>query len=217
MKERKGSSMKEPWPPKSSELYIKDCLKTLSMDMSKIKNRLNVDYTIHMLHAVMGMATEAGELLDMLKKHIFYGKELDLVNLEEELGDLDWYQSLAIHSARLKDHHTSWETIWDKNIAKLKSRYGNKFSEERAEERDLGKERGILERSSCDIVDVNGDDYLVDIHGSDFSVTRKSYIVGQGFYLYGRVFWRTTALPEAVLEELDTYLMQALQEGNSTL
>jgi NTP pyrophosphatase (non-canonical NTP hydrolase) len=128
----------------SGEKYIEDVLATLSCDYERIRRRLNND-TIDLLHAAIGMATEAGELLDMLKKHIFYGKDLDLVNLEEELGDADWYQSVAIHAARMKGHHTTWEQIWEKNIAKLKRRYQGKFSETKAENRDLDAERKILE------------------------------------------------------------------------
>jgi hypothetical protein len=63
------------------EKYIHGCLRTLSADMPAIKERLSDESTIHLLHAATGMVTEAGELLDMLKKHIFYGKDLDLVNL----------------------------------------------------------------------------------------------------------------------------------------
>jgi len=45
----------------------------------------------NMLHMKMGLITEVGELLDALKKHIAYGKELDIVNLMEEWGDAMWY------------------------------------------------------------------------------------------------------------------------------
>jgi len=55
-----------------SEKYIEDCLKTLTLDMPGTKTRLSDDSTIHMLHAVRGMATEAGELVDMLKKYVFF-------------------------------------------------------------------------------------------------------------------------------------------------
>jgi hypothetical protein len=129
---------------KSNE-YIKKVLETLSNDYPEISKRLKDEDTIDMLHAAMGMVTEAGELMDMLKKHIFYGKDLDLVNAEEELGDSNWYQSLMIHSMRMKGHVTTWEKIWDKNIKKLEARYGDKFNETGALERDLEREREILE------------------------------------------------------------------------
>lgn len=45
----------------------------------------------HLLHMVMGVCGEAGELLDALKKHIIYGKQLDMSNVIEELGDIEFY------------------------------------------------------------------------------------------------------------------------------
>ena len=128
-----------------SDKYIEAVLETLSNDYEAISKRLKDPDTIDMLHAAMGMVTEAGELLDMLKKHIFYGKDLDLVNAEEELGDSNWYQSLMIHSMRMKKHVTTWEQVWEKNIKKLQARYGDKFSETGAIARDLERERKILE------------------------------------------------------------------------
>jgi NTP pyrophosphatase (non-canonical NTP hydrolase) len=45
----------------------------------------------NILHMECGMLTEAGELVDQIKKHFAYGKELDVVNLQEEWGDFMWY------------------------------------------------------------------------------------------------------------------------------
>ena len=131
----------------TTEKYIKDVMKTAATNYKKIAQRLVEPSTLDLLHAAIGMSTESGEILDMVKKHIFYGADLDLVNLEEELGDSNFYQSLAIHAARMKDYYTSWEQICDKNIEKLRARYGDKFSEDAALNRDLNKEREILEGS----------------------------------------------------------------------
>jgi NTP pyrophosphatase (non-canonical NTP hydrolase) len=122
------------------EEYIKAVCKTESVDFDAISKRLSNLGLIRLLHAAMGLETEVGEIMDQLKKHIFYGKELDTVNLMEELGDLFWYTGIM---ADTLDFH--YETIWERNIAKLKARYGDKFSETRAEDRDLERERGILE------------------------------------------------------------------------
>lgn len=97
---------------------------------------------IRLLHATMGLCTESGELTDQLKKHLFYGKELDRVNLIEEAGDLLWY--LAILFDEL---NTSFEEVMSSNNAKLRSRYPNKFTPKRATQRDLGNERSILEKN----------------------------------------------------------------------
>lgn len=54
----------------------------------------------HLEHYVLGLGTEAGELLDAFKKHKVYSKELDFANLIEEIGDLSWY---AVNLYRLWD------------------------------------------------------------------------------------------------------------------
>jgi len=99
-------------------------------------------------HALMGIVTEAGELMDQLKKHIVYGKELDLVNLAEECGDVFWYLALCVSTlAELmgRDPVELESSIKKTNIAKLKARYPEKFTETDAVVRDLGIERDILD------------------------------------------------------------------------
>lgn len=120
--------------------YVKNALKTESVDFEAITSRLAVHENIRILHAAVGLNTEQGELQDALKKHLFYGKPLDKVNLAEEMGDVFWY--LAILADALG---VDFETVMNKNIAKLKARYGSKFSEEKALNRDLETERKILE------------------------------------------------------------------------
>ncbi len=92
------------------------------------------------VHAAIGIATEAGEFLDPIKKHIFYGKPVDLVNMDEEVGDLLWY--IAIYA---NARHTTIEALAARNNAKLRHRYPEKFTKEAAETRDLLGERKILE------------------------------------------------------------------------
>ena len=93
-----------------------------------------------LLHAALGMMSEAGEFADALKKHIMYGKALDEVNLMEEVSDCLWYEALALRATK----HTL-EDCMEKNIAKLKARYGDKFTQHAAVNRDLDKERRVLE------------------------------------------------------------------------
>lgn len=108
--------------------------------------RLNNPEIIRLLHGGIGLVTEAGEFVDMLKKHIFYGKPLDRVNLFEEGGDTSWY--LRIIADCLEDlaaGKCSFEEMVDRNIRKLKARFPEKFTENLANNRDLDKERTILE------------------------------------------------------------------------
>ena len=124
----------------NTEEYVKNVLVTEARDFSAVKKRLQDTGTIRLLHAMIGMCTESGEIQDQLKKHIFYGKPLDRTNLKEELGDLMWY--IGVMSAEL---NVSLSDIMDTNIAKLKARYGDKFTEAAALTRNLNKERSILE------------------------------------------------------------------------
>ena len=119
--------------------YIENAIVTESRDFEAKRARLT-DRNIRLLHAAMGAVTESGELLDSLKKAIFYGKELDVVNFKEELGDILWYLAIAYHEL-----DGSFEEGMEVNIAKLRARYGDKFTAARALKRDLDVERAILE------------------------------------------------------------------------
>lgn len=123
----------------NSTNYIKNAIRTESNDFNAMDERLGDNGLKRLLHAGIGLSTESGEFLDALKKHIFYGKELDRVNLAEELGDLFWYMAIVADELGVE-----FESVMDRNIQKLKARYGEKFSEQKAEKRDLDSERTIL-------------------------------------------------------------------------
>lgn len=57
------------------------------------------------LHAIMGMNGEAGECIDILKKHMFQGHELDVDHLLSELGDVCWYTMLLINELDIDVDH----------------------------------------------------------------------------------------------------------------
>jgi len=122
------------------EIYTQEVLKTESTDMEALKKRIQDEKTIRLLHAALGLSTEAGEVLDVLKKHIYYGKPIDEVNLIEEVGDACWY--LAVMLDALSSNFSESMTL---NILKLRKRYGESFSSEKAITRDLDAEREILE------------------------------------------------------------------------
>lgn len=125
----------------TNEEFIANCLKTESKDFDAIIERISDIRTLRLLHAAIGLTTEAVEMLDAMKKFIFYGKKLDVVNIKEELGDSDWYKSIAIDELG-----SSFEEIQELVINKLKARYGGRFNEDGAINRNLVEERKILER-----------------------------------------------------------------------
>lgn len=114
--------------------YIQKAIKTESLNTYIKGNE-------RLLHAGVGLATETGEFLDAIKKTVFYGRELDRVNLKEELGDILWYIAIA-----MDELGTDFETEMNRNIEKLEQRYPEKFTFEKSENRDLNKEREILEK-----------------------------------------------------------------------
>lgn len=77
-----------------------------------------------LLHATLGIAGESGEIVDAVKKSVIYGKELDVANMREEIGDIMWYIALA---CRTLDFDLN--EILDENIAKLQKRYPDKYSD----------------------------------------------------------------------------------------
>lgn len=125
-----------------TDQYIKLAKKTEDETYNAATKRLERSQTVRLLHAAMGLSTEANEVLDQLKRHIFYGKDIDNINLKEELGDIFWYAAIMADALSI-----NFENIMATNISKLKKRYGEKFTENKALLRDLQHERQILEKT----------------------------------------------------------------------
>ena len=84
-----------------------------------------------LINGVMGLCGEAGEAIDMVKKHLAQGHELDKARLARELGDVAWYLAETAHAIGY-----DLETILQMNIDKLKARYPEGFSSERSLKRE---------------------------------------------------------------------------------
>ena len=80
-----------------------------------------------LINAVMGLCGESGEAIDIVKKHLHQGHELDREKLIKELGDIAWYLAEAATALNI-----DLETVLERNIEKLKSRYPEGFSAERS-------------------------------------------------------------------------------------
>ena len=126
---------------------LSESIKDLQLGLSEIANpeRSSVFHTpnLRIVHGSIGMFGEAGELLEALVRQMETGK-LDLVNIAEETGDSDWYKAI-IHD----ETGISEDTCRAKVIAKLKARYGDKFTSDAALNRDLAVERAILENTKA--------------------------------------------------------------------
>jgi NTP pyrophosphatase (non-canonical NTP hydrolase) len=76
---------------------------------------------------------ELGEVIDLLKKHLFHKHPLNKEKLKFELGDLLWYIATTATTAGI-----DLDDIAESNIAKLKARYPEGFSEEKSINRKEG-------------------------------------------------------------------------------
>lgn len=94
------------------------------------------DLRQNLIHAGLGVTSDAGEVADVIKSHAVYGKELDVKHLIEELGDTLWYIALAASTVGY-----SLAEVAQQNIEKLRLRYPDKYSDELAIKR-LDKEGG---------------------------------------------------------------------------
>lgn len=80
-----------------------------------------------LINSVMGLCGESGEAIDIVKKWLAQGHELDKERLAKELGDVAWYLAEAATALDL-----SLEQILQANIDKLKKRYPDGFEVERS-------------------------------------------------------------------------------------
>ena len=89
-----------------------------------------------LLQGVMGMSGESGEALDIVKKVMFQGHELNEATKEHlirELGDVLWYVATTAEALNVP-----LETVMQVNIDKLRARYPIAFDVERSQHREEG-------------------------------------------------------------------------------
>ena len=117
-------------------MQLKEYCQNTERTRSKLDNK-----QLDNIHMALGLVTEAGELADVFKKNLAYNKSIDWINVQEEIGDLLWYVSglCNINGFYL-------EEILQNNIDKLRSRYPEKFDENKAINRNLENERQVLEK-----------------------------------------------------------------------
>ncbi|MBR6790995.1 MAG: nucleoside triphosphate pyrophosphohydrolase family protein [Oscillospiraceae bacterium] len=80
-----------------------------------------------LINGVMGLCGEAGEAIDIVKKHLAQGHELDREKLIGELGDIAWYLAETAHALGVP-----LDEVLERNIEKLKRRYPEGFDEKRS-------------------------------------------------------------------------------------
>lgn len=70
----------------------------------------------------LGLTGEAGEVADMLKKHLLHSVSFERAALVKELGDVLWYLT-----AIAEDHNITLDEVAETNVAKLRARYPDGF------------------------------------------------------------------------------------------
>lgn len=100
-------------------------------------NHLN----FRILHGLLGTATEASEIAELLLDYIKTG-EIDEVGISEEFSDIDWYKAVTFDELSL-DENTCRQNV----INKLKVRFPDKYSDSAAADRNLDAERKMLEQN----------------------------------------------------------------------
>lgn len=102
--------------------YQRLAMSTLNPDLSQKEILIN---------GVMGLCGEAGEAIDVVKKYLAQGHELDRDKLIKELGDVAWY--LAETATALD---VSLEEVLERNLEKLRARYPGGFDAQRSIHRE---------------------------------------------------------------------------------
>ena len=101
--------------------YQELAMKTLNPELDKKDVLIN---------SVMGLCGESGEAIDIVKKWLAQGHDLDRERLAKELGDIAWYLAEAATALDIP-----LEDILAANIEKLKKRYPEGFESKRSVER----------------------------------------------------------------------------------
>jgi len=144
---KKHAFYKKPYDMDTLKMHMMMANETLkTMNSLSADEILNDERTIpvntRIFHAVVGVSTEATELLEAMD---LYDPDLDYTNLLEEFGDIDWYKAIGVDEIG-----GDWEDLLTKNIAKLKKRFPDKFTSEDAINRNTDAEREILDTMQQD-------------------------------------------------------------------
>lgn len=128
----------------SMEQYPSDVFKS-KVGLTNVSPRL--------FHGVIGIASEAGELVEAIIPAIKDEENsIDRYNIQEEMGDgaggtNSWYAAILHDELGLDPVETM-----TKNLNKLRVRFPEKYSDELAANRNLNDERQILEGEPANLV-----------------------------------------------------------------
>lgn len=91
---------------------------------------IGVEQTL--INSLLGLSGETGEVLDLYKKHLYQGHDLDLTKVMNEVGDVLYYLYLLAHNQGF-----TIEECMLLNKQKLEKRYPDSFSAEKSIRREI--------------------------------------------------------------------------------
>lgn len=113
-------------PPGRKDMTINEYQKLAMTTLNPALSEKDV-----LINGVMGLCGESGEAIDVVKKWLAQGHELDREHLIKELGDVAWYIAEIAHVLGVP-----LEEVLQKNIDKLRQRYPDGFRCEDSLKRD---------------------------------------------------------------------------------
>lgn len=116
--------------------YQKAALRTAFSGLDSLSYNL-------LINGVMGLCGESGECVDMVKKFLFQGHDLNREELAKELGDVAWYLAVTAHAIGYP-----LDTVLEMNVEKLKNRYPDGFDPEKSVHREEYEHEGHTRSSN---------------------------------------------------------------------
>jgi NTP pyrophosphatase (non-canonical NTP hydrolase) len=111
-----GDSLNGLYNKMEQQRHEDKVLKLWKRPSTSALNMTNQQYDL--IHLAIAITSEAGEFADAVKRHVIYEKPLDIDNLKEELGDLEFYLQAAYQTTGL-----SRDEVLRANELKLEERY----------------------------------------------------------------------------------------------
>ena len=110
-------------------------LDALQASLEDIENKSPIE-SARLLTAALGLGSETGEFVEIVKKMFLQGKppsEDNIFHMKRELGDIMWYWVTACAALKLDPYE-----VISENQKKLEARYGEQFAVDRSEVRKDG-------------------------------------------------------------------------------
>ena len=105
----------------NTEIFQREARRTLREDLP---------YEAICSNMCRGLEGDIGEVIDVMKKHIYQGKELDITDVIEEVGDVLWYIANFCNI-----NNITMDECMESNMKKLRKRFPNGFTVKDANER----------------------------------------------------------------------------------